>query len=496
MAADPAADPTRVGVKADELYEHLRALAEPNQVYSGLLPLFPEVYLLEVTFPGVATPGGKPVEAIRWVSPAPRPRADQPDAAAGTWVNRLPPYSPPNTPARITCEYRVHTFNKFQRDRAETRNGLLAALGLLAGGTGVAVVVIARFLRRERRRELARWEAVATAEHQQRELLHARVLQQDAERELLETRVRRQAAEQAAEELRRQLLENELAAAKLSTRAAEAERSALELKSQVYASIGVMAGSYAHNIKNLLVRPNDLLNRCMEGDGLATDQRGMLTEVKSTLGMVTDRLQQILKTVRRDPSRAEAARLDLVALAADAGRTWEAVARDKWKIRLTVHPPPAGSLFVLGDESHLQQAVENLLFNARDAVFEKRDQVRDEARRHPEADRDGRQKKILAANAWRGEIEIRTTADGDGAVLEVADNGIGMSEEVRRNCLTTHFSTKRGKAISEAHAAGMGLGLSFVAVVLEHHGATLDIVSEPSRGTTFRVRLPLAVTAE
>ena len=38
----------------------------------------------------------------------------------------------------------------------------------------------------------------------------------------------------------------------------------------------------------------------------------------------------------------------------------------------------------------------------------------------------------------------------------------------------------------------MGLGLSFVAMVLEHHGATLEIDSAPLRGTTFRVRFPLA----
>ena len=41
------------------------------------------------------------------------------------------------------------------------------------------------------------------------------------------------------------------------------------MKSQLYASIGIMAGSYAHNIKNLLVRPNDLLARCLEADGLS-----------------------------------------------------------------------------------------------------------------------------------------------------------------------------------------------------------------------------------
>src|SRR6185503_21341298 len=122
-----------------------------------------------------------------------------------------------------------------------------------------------------------------------------------------------QAAEQDAEELERRVLEADLEKAKVESRAAEAERSALELKSQLYAGIGIMAGSYAHNIKNLLVRPNDLLARCLD-HASPGEQHGMLQEVKATLGTVTERLQQILRTVRRDPTRAEMTRVDLVEL--------------------------------------------------------------------------------------------------------------------------------------------------------------------------------------
>ena len=39
-------------------------------------------------------------------------------------------------------------------------------------------------------------------------------------------------------------------------------------------------------------------------------------------------------------------------------------------------------------------------------------------------------------------------------------------------------------------SAGMGLGLSFVTVILAHHGATLDIESTPLQGATFRVSFP------
>src|SRR5581483_12400770 len=90
---------------------------------------------------------------------------------------------------------------------------------------------------------------------------------------------------------------------------------------------------------------------------------------------------------------------------------------------------------------------------------------------------------------------LRTRREGDTAILEVRDNGIGMTEEVRANCLRTHFTTKRDNALYEGLSAGMGLGLSFVAVVLEHHGAELEIESEPLKGATFRIRFPLAEDA-
>jgi hypothetical protein len=50
-----------------------------------------------------------------------------------------------------------------------------------------------------------------------------------------------------------------------------------------------------------------------------------------------------------------------------------------------------------------------------------------------------------------------------------------MSEDVRRRCTETHFSTKRDNALFAGLSAGMVLGLSFVQLILEHHRATLEI---------------------
>jgi signal transduction histidine kinase len=248
-----------------------------------------------------------------------------------------------------------------------------------------------------------------------------------------------------------------------------------------------MAGSYAHNIKNLLVRPNDLLSRCLEADGLAASQRQMLHEVHQTLGTVTERLQQILRTVRRDPTRAELTRLDLNETLGDLARTWKALALDKWKMNIILELCPE-PLWVEADLSHLQQAVENLLFNARDATFEMRNHLRNLARNETGADR---KQALIAAAAWKGQVTLRCRREDRHGVIEVQDNGIGMTEEVRSRCLEPHFSTKRDNALYEGHSTGMGLGLSFVAVILERHKATLEIESEPLRGTLFRVRFPL-----
>src|SRR5262249_17788199 len=170
----------------------------------------------------------------------------------------------------------------------------------------------------------------------------------------------------------------------------------------------------------------------LENDGMSHDQERMLHEVRHTLGTVTERLQQILRTVRRDPSKSELAHLDLNAVVRDIEATWKDLAREKWKLDLSVDLD-AGPLTVEADFSHLQQAAENLLFNARDATFEMRNHLRAMARSQG-VETEAVRQALIAAAGWRGRVVLRTRRVGDRAVLEMSDNGIGMSEEVRRRC--------------------------------------------------------------
>ncbi|OWK36357.1 sensor histidine kinase [Fimbriiglobus ruber] len=467
------AAPLRLRDKRSEMEELMHGLAEPTRAYLNQLPGFPVIYRLEVVF--APTPGGPETpEEIVWDSTLPRPRQQ---SRVRVHVLETRPLGPNDPRAVIRCEYQLHAFNKLQRQEDERHRISLVAEAVLVAAALLAVLFVARFLMRERKRETQRMAALTAAEYR--------------ERELLKTRLRQQQAERARDELDRKLLEQQLDAANLEKRADEAEKTALEMKSQLYASIGIMAGSYAHNIKNLLVRPNDLLSRCLEADGMTHDQESMLLEVRATLGTVTERLQQILRTIRRDPNKSEVTRVNLSNLVRDTARTWDEMGRDKWKLRVTADVQP-GPHWVNGDLSHLQQGIENLVFNARDATFEMRNFLREEARKDGAQNPAARKQRLIEAAGWRGEVSLSLRREGDRVVLEVRDNGIGMTDEVRANCLRTHFTTKRDNALYEGYSAGMGLGLSFVAMVLEHHQAALEIESAPHKGAVFRIRFPAA----
>lgn len=87
-----------------------------------------------------------------------------------------------------------------------------------------------------------------------------------------------------------------------------------------------------------------------------------------------------------------------------------------------------------------------------------------------------------------GEIVVRVRTDGDEAVLEVTDPGIGIPPaDLAR--IFVRFS--RGSNVI-GRISGTGIGLTLVRQIVEQHGGVVAVESQLERGTTFRVRLPLA----
>jgi signal transduction histidine kinase len=113
-----------------------------------------------------------------------------------------------------------------------------------------------------------------------------------------------------------------------------------------------------------------------------------------------------------------------------------------------------GLPLVLVDEAQIKQAFLNLLVNARQAMP------------------DG------------GELVVQSLRVGTQVEVTVTDTGTGMNEGKLARCFDEYWSDKKG---------GTGLGLSTAKRIIEEHGGSISVVSEPGRGTSFTVRLPLAV---
>jgi CheY-like chemotaxis protein len=108
---------------------------------------------------------------------------------------------------------------------------------------------------------------------------------------------------------------------------------------------------------------------------------------------------------------------------------------------------------VMGSESEIREALINLVFNAVDAM--------------PKG----------------GILALRTKLSDKRVSVEVGDTGTGMDEETRRRCLEPFFTTKGER--------GTGLGLAMVYGIVQRHNASLEIESEPGKGTTIRLIFPV-----
>ena len=130
-------------------------------------------------------------------------------------------------------------------------------------------------------------------------------------------------------------------------------------------------------------------------------------------------------------------------------------------------------LSVLADSIHIEQVLMNLAANARDAMP------------------NGGLLRIETKKATLGEDFIRINSfgrPGKYACLSVADTGIGMDENIRCRVFEPFFTTKEvGK--------GTGLGLSMVYGIIKQHNGYITVCSEPGKGTTFDIYLPLLATA-
>jgi len=86
-------------------------------------------------------------------------------------------------------------------------------------------------------------------------------------------------------------------------------------------------------------------------------------------------------------------------------------------------------------------------------------------------------------------IDVALTADSRDAVVTVEDRGVGIEPEEQRRVFERFY---RGSRAHELVTQGSGMGLAVTEAVLLGHGGSVEVESEPGRGSCFTVRLPLA----
>jgi two-component system OmpR family sensor kinase len=144
--------------------------------------------------------------------------------------------------------------------------------------------------------------------------------------------------------------------------------------------------------------------------------------------------------------------VDLGVIAIDAAADARAVAPDR-----VITAEVAEDVTVEGDEDRLRQVVHNLVGNA------------------------------LVHTPASTPVSVQVHNGGGRAVVEVHDDGPGMSREVADRAFE-RFA--RADASRSRHAGGAGLGLAIVQAIVVAHGGEVALVSAPGDGTTVRVELP------
>ncbi|HSS22739.1 MAG TPA: ATP-binding protein [Pyrinomonadaceae bacterium] len=218
------------------------------------------------------------------------------------------------------------------------------------------------------------------------------------------------------------------------------------------AALGELSFGVAHNVNNTLtgiLGRAQLLLRTKDAEKINTGIEMIIKSAEDGAHII----RRIQDFARRQPSR----KFEAVSVAGLMKDVCE-MSRPRWEaangpqIRLALVADCTAS--VMGDAVELREVLVNMIFNAIDAM--------------PSG----------------GEIRMSSQEMNGRVILTITDTGTGMSPEVKSRLFDPFFTTK-GKG-----GTGMGMAVSFG--IIRRHNGSIDVESEPGRGTTFRILLPIA----
>ncbi len=209
------------------------------------------------------------------------------------------------------------------------------------------------------------------------------------------------------------------------------------------AAIGEMAAALVHEVKNPLAAVRGAIQ--VIGGRVAPADARILNEVLARIDGLNDLMKDLLLFARPPQLRQDAVEIPTMLRDVVALLQHDPAMKDV-TIDLDGGAPP-----IFADVSLLSGTFLNLLLNA------------------------------AQATAGKGSIDVRIGHENGFCVIEIADDGPGIPEDVRDKLFRPFFSTKPG---------GTGLGLANARRIVEEHGGTIDIDCPDDGGTRVTVRLP------
>jgi putative PEP-CTERM system histidine kinase len=214
------------------------------------------------------------------------------------------------------------------------------------------------------------------------------------------------------------------------------------LEAQKFDAFNRMSAFVVHDLKNLVAQLSLMLKNAERHRGNPEFQKDML----ETVAHVVERMNGLMLQLRSGTRPAEKPR------EVELSEVMKRIAAAKPDPRLVIDSVARG-LRAIGHEDRLERVIGHLVQNALDA-----------------------------APAEGGSVKVRAYAEGKFSVVEVVDNGVGMTPEFLREKLFRPFQTTK--------AAGMGIGMYESHQYVNAIGGRLQVESASNTGTTFRVLLP------
>jgi len=232
------------------------------------------------------------------------------------------------------------------------------------------------------------------------------------------------------------------------------------IQSQRYIAIGEVFTGIQHSMKNML-------NACKGGaymvrTGLAKDERKMFEEgweiVQEGINRMTDMSSDMLKFVKGWVPKLE--EVELTEVLSEIDHLVKKSASDKgieYKLKLAKDLP-----LLRCDSQMIHAALMDIVSNALDACIWK--------------DYNEKEEPKVTMNVYLNNSD-------ENVIIEIKDNGCGMTETVKTKIFTPFFTTKS--------KSGTGLGLPICSRMINAHNGKIDVESEPNKGTVFKIALPI-----